>query len=83
MSAFNPTDQIVSIYYRAYAEETITVPLRNTPFEFDEKQMEVYNKTSETETFRMIPMQEFGSHSVSLPIDKVVADLIKNLQLKS
>jgi ADP-ribose pyrophosphatase YjhB (NUDIX family) len=83
MSAFNPTDQIVSIYYRVYAEEAITVPLRNTPFEFDEKQMEVYNKTSETETFRMIPMQEFGSHSVTLPIDKIVADLVKSLQLKS
>jgi hypothetical protein len=45
--------------------------------------MEVYNKTSETETFRMIPMQEFGSHSVTLPIDKIVADLVKSLQLKS
>lgn len=79
MSAFNPEHQIVSIYYRVQPLEIIKAPLRSTPFEFDEKQLEVYRATGETETFRMIPLEEFGEHSVSLPIDKVVADLVKSL----
>ena len=79
MSAFNPEHQIVSIYYRVFPLEEIKVPLRNKAFEFDDKQMAVYKETGETETFRMIPLEEFGEHAVSLPIDKVVADLVKSL----
>jgi 8-oxo-dGTP pyrophosphatase MutT (NUDIX family) len=79
MSAFNPEHQIISVYYRVQPLEIIKVPLHPTPFEFDEKQLEVYRTTGETETFRMIPLEEFGEHSVSLPIDKVVADLVKSL----
>lgn len=78
MSAFNPSHQIISIYYEAIALEPITVPLREVPFHFDERQLEVYRATGETETFRMIPWDAFSSASVSLPIDKVVADLLKN-----
>lgn len=77
MSAFNPDHQIISIYYRVYAEEEIKVPLREKPFDFDETQMAVYHATSETETFRLIPFESFGDHTVSLPIDKVVAQLVK------
>src|SRR5207344_963794 len=73
MSAFNPEHQIISIYYRVQALEEIRVPLRDKPFEFDESQMEVYRRTSETETFRFIPWDLFAGDSVTLPIDKVVA----------
>ena len=78
MSAFNPEHQIISIYYRVEALEEIKVPLRAQMFDFDEAQMEVYRKTGETETFRFIPWEEFSEESVSLPIDKVVARLIKS-----
>jgi 8-oxo-dGTP diphosphatase len=77
MSAFNPEHQIISIYYQVEALEDIRVPLRIRLFDFDEAQMEVYRKTGETETFRFIPWELFSSDSVSLPIDKVVADLLK------
>ena len=79
MSAFNPSHQIISIYYQAHALEPITVPLRTTPFHFDEAQMNVYASTGETETFRFIDWSHFSPDSVSLPIDKVVAQLIKDL----
>lgn len=79
MSAFNPEHQIVSIYYKVVPLELIQVPLRNKAFDFDQKQLEVYNETGETETFRMVPLEEFDEQSVSLPIDKVVARLIKSL----
>jgi len=77
MSAFNPKQQIISVYYFAGALEEIKCPIRDKPFDFDEKQMVVYKATGETETFRFITWSSFSADSVSLPIDKVVADLLK------
>lgn len=77
MSAFRPDDQIVSIYYWATALEEIKAPLRTKLFDFDEKQMDAYNKTGETETFRFIDWNDFSADCVTLPIDKVVATMIK------
>ncbi|MES1217969.1 MAG: NUDIX domain-containing protein [Bacteroidota bacterium] len=79
MSAFNPADQIISIYYFANALEKIKVPLRDKPFDFDEQQLKVYAEKNETETFRFVDWNDFSSESVTLPIDKVVADMVKNL----
>ena len=78
MSAFNPEHQIISIYYFAHALEEIKVPLRKQPFDFDEAQLRVYEEKGETETFRFIDWNEFSPLSVSLPIDKVVAQLVKD-----
>lgn len=83
MSAFNPEHQIISIYYFAHPLEAIKVPLRQNPFEFDEKQMAVYHDKQETETFRFINREQFSAESVTLPIDKVVADLIKKMPVIS
>ena len=77
VSAFNPAHQIISIYYYAKALEKIKVPLRIKKFDFDEQQMEVYNKTRMTETFRFIDWNDFSADSVTLPIDKIVAGLLK------
>ncbi|MDX2048198.1 MAG: NUDIX domain-containing protein [Chitinophagaceae bacterium] len=77
MSAFNPQHQIISIYYLAKALEPINAPLRMIPFDFDEKQMQVYKETGETETFRFINWHEFSEETVTLPIDKVVAGIVK------
>jgi 8-oxo-dGTP pyrophosphatase MutT (NUDIX family) len=82
MSAFDSTHQIVSIYYWVHPLEEIKVPLRDKHFDFDENQMAVYHETGETETFRLIHLDEFGRHSVSLPIDKVVADLVNEIYRK-
>src|SRR3981189_2606911 len=45
MSSFNPYHQIISIYYRVEALEEIRAPLRTRLFDFDDAQMEIYNKT--------------------------------------
>ena len=76
-SAFNAAHQIISVYYFAQAQEPITAPLRNKPFNFDEQQLKMYAETGETETFRFINWEEFSEASVTLPIDKIVAKLIK------
>lgn len=77
MSAFNSEHQIVSIYYLVKALEDIKAPLRDKVFDFDEKQMAVYHATGETETFRFVNWDIFSPDSVSLPIDKVAAQLVK------
>lgn len=77
ISAFNPAHQIISIYYYAHPLEEITVPLRQKPFDFDEQQLAVYAEKSETETFRFINWDDFSEASVSLPIDKIVAKMLK------
>lgn len=77
MSAFNPSHQIISIYYFAHPLEEIRVPFRDKPFDFDEQQMEIYNRTKETETFRLLDWENFSPEALTLPIDKIVAEMVK------
>lgn len=77
LSAFNPDHQIISIYYFASPLEELKVTLKNSPFDFDEQQIAIYNKTGETETFRLVDWNDFSEETVTLPIDKYVAKLIK------
>jgi len=79
MSAFNPADQIIAIYYFARAMEPITAPLRTKAFDFDEQQKKIYEQTHETETFRFIDWENFSAETVTLPIDKIVAAMVKEL----
>ena len=76
-SAFNPDHQIISIYYYVSATEEIKVPLRTKPFDFDEQQLIMYKEKGETETFRFIEWDDFSTDAVTLPIDKIVAELVK------
>ena len=78
LSAFNPQHQIISIYYMVKALDEIKVPLRDKLFDFDESQMDTYNATGETETFRFINWNDFSADSVTLPIDKIVAQQVKD-----
>ncbi len=79
MSAFNPADQIISIYYFVKALEEIKAPLRNKEFDFDEGQLKIYKEKNEIETFRFIDWENFSAESVTLPIDKVVAGMLKQM----
>lgn len=84
LSAFNPGHQIIAVYYFVRALEPITVPLRINTFDFDEEQLKIYEATGETETFRFISWDDFSGESVTLPIDKIVAAIVKeNFNLAS
>lgn len=76
-SAFREGQQILSIYYYAQALEPIKVPLRSEPFQFDADQLRKYETFQEIETFRFIDWDDFGSPVVTLPIDKIVADMVR------
>ena len=75
-SAFRKGDQIMSIYYKVKALEPITAPLRSQPFQFDEREMNMYNKSGETETFRFINLTDFNEDCMTLPIDKILVRMI-------
>jgi hypothetical protein len=75
-SAFKEGDQIISIYYKVKALQPITAKLRSQPFDFDEREMKIYEQENEIETFRFIDMQYFNEDCMTLPIDKVVAKMI-------
>jgi ADP-ribose pyrophosphatase YjhB (NUDIX family) len=77
ISAFDNSKQIISIYYFAKALEEIKAPIREKLFDFDEQQLKVYEETGETETFRFVDWNDFSEATVSLPIDKIVAGLLK------
>jgi 8-oxo-dGTP diphosphatase len=77
-SAFNPDDQIISIYYSVTPVEPIRVQLTHSKFDFTEEQLKIYNEKSEIETFRFIDLINFSQEDVTLPIDKKVAMLIRN-----
>jgi ADP-ribose pyrophosphatase YjhB (NUDIX family) len=79
-SAFNASHQIISVYYFVQALEPIKAPLRNKPFDFDVQQLKMYEETGETETFRFIDWEDFSELTLNLPIDKIVAKMIKQKQ---
>jgi ADP-ribose pyrophosphatase YjhB (NUDIX family) len=76
-SAFNNSHQILSVYYFVKALESIQVALKEQPFDFDAQQLKIYAQTKQIETFRFINWEDFSAAQMSLPIDKIVADLIK------
>ncbi len=77
LSAFRPDDQIISIYYSVKPLETIKAPLRDKPFDFDERELKMYEEKKETETFRFIDWDDFSEEKLTLPIDKLVSVMVK------
>ena len=80
-SAFSEGDQILSIYYFVKALQPITAPVSRTPFQFDEVQLALYKEKGQIESFRFIPAEDFNAECMTLPIDKLVAKMVKT-QLK-
>lgn len=76
ISAFNNTDQIISIYYRVEAPFPISLETKTVAFDFAPHQ--VANPNGECELFRWIDWDELNEESMSLPIDKATIKLIKN-----
>ncbi len=76
LSAFNPSHQIISIYYYVKPLEKITAPLRTKPFDFDEDQLKIYEQQKEIETFRFINLDKLTIDDVTLPIDKIIVKML-------
>lgn len=75
-SAFNPKDQILAIYYYVSALEKIEIN-NNHSFNFSNEKYIEYLINKNIECFRWINWSDFSDTSVSLPIDKIVASIVK------
>lgn len=77
-SAFHPDQQMISIYYYVHPLEQFKARLAQTPFDFIAGEA----KGGEAESFRLIPWEEFGEEAFTLPIDKIVARLLKETPVR-
>ena len=74
-SAFNPNDQIISIYYFVHAEDTGSLTVKTKVFDFELHQ--IADAKGQSEVLRWIDWSELNDDSVSLPIDKIVVRMLK------
>jgi 8-oxo-dGTP pyrophosphatase MutT (NUDIX family) len=72
LSAFGDGSQIISIYYLVKPLTGYNFPLLDKPFDFV-----VAEGKTEVEGARWINWEEFSAEAVTLPIDKVVAGIVK------
>ena len=70
-SAFRKTDQLISIYYmvRLKGPQQFSITTRKWDFP---------HGTEDAHAFRWEPLSTFGAASVKWPVDKVVADMLRN-----
>lgn len=68
-SAYNPSHQIISIYYLVKPGHNFQLSTQITPFEFVHHQ-------DEAQSFRWIDLKNINVEDFSLPIDKIVAELL-------
>lgn len=67
-SAFNPEHQIISVYYLVKPLEPLNIPVNNGQAIYPEEVGEI---------FRFIDWEHFNEKVMTLPIDKVVAKMLK------
>ena len=76
ISAFNNTDQIISIYYHVHCDDTSGIKTSNKLFDFTPDQTADVIK-GEAESFRWVNFEDINEETMSLPIDKVAIQLFK------
>lgn len=72
ISAFDNVNQIISIYYLVKPVSAFVAPLLEKPFGFD-----IPEGADQVEGVRWVNWDDFSSQAVTLPIDKVLADIVK------
>ncbi|MEI6523680.1 MAG: NUDIX domain-containing protein [Bacteroidota bacterium] len=68
-SAFNPKEQLISIYYTIAPIEEIKFKISKVPFDFE--------LIDEAQSFRWIKLSDISSNDFTFPIDKLVGDKLK------
>ncbi len=76
-SAFNANDQIISIYYFVEAKDVSTLAVKTKLFDFELHQ--IGDPKGQSEVLRWVEWNELNEDAVSLPIDKIVVRMLKNL----
>jgi len=77
-SAFNPNDQIISIYYFVQAEDVNSLAVKTKVFDFELHQ--IADPNGQSEVLRWIEWKDLNEDAVSLPIDKIVVRMLKEAE---
>ncbi|RPE08565.1 NUDIX domain-containing protein [Chitinophaga lutea] len=72
ISAFDDVNQIISIYYLVRPLSPFTATVLEKPFGF-----EIPEGATQVEGVRWVDWDAFSAEAVTLPIDKVLADIVK------
>jgi 8-oxo-dGTP diphosphatase len=75
LSAFNHRDQIISIYYQVHHDGPVQLEVKQQRFDFAPHQ--IADPLGESEVFRWIPQEMIHPDCMTLPIDKVVMEIIR------
>jgi 8-oxo-dGTP pyrophosphatase MutT (NUDIX family) len=70
-SAYDPSYQVMSIYYFVDAKEEIKIPLTTTPHD--------YSQSNNEHAFRWVDLRLLKEEDFTFPIDKKVISLLKEL----
>lgn len=74
ISAFNNKDQIISIYYLVYSDNTETILVKTKAFDFSPEQVADLKGTAEH--LRWVHLNELSEKTMTLPIDKVAIKML-------
>jgi 8-oxo-dGTP pyrophosphatase MutT (NUDIX family) len=75
ISAFNKKDQIIPIYYMVTSNECDKIKTSEKNFDFSPEQIE--DKKGTFESFRWVNFENLNEDCMSLPIDKVAIQILK------
>jgi ADP-ribose pyrophosphatase YjhB (NUDIX family) len=75
ISAFNKKDQIISIYYIVHSTDTAKIKTSEKNFDFSPSQ--IADTKGTFESFRWVDFEDLNEESMSLPIDKVAIQILK------
>ena len=75
ISAFNKKDQIISIYYIVHSTECEKIKTSEINFDFSSDQ--IADKKGTFESFRWVKFEALNEDCMSLPIDKVAIQILK------
>ena len=75
ISAFNKKDQIIPIYYMVNSTECTKIKTSEKNFDFSPDQ--IADKNGTFESFRWVNFESLNEDSMSLPIDKVAIQKLK------
>jgi branched-chain amino acid aminotransferase len=75
ISAFNKKDQIISIYYIVHSTDTAKIKTSEKNFDFSPAQ--IADKKGTFESFRWVDFESLNEDCMSLPIDKVAIQILK------
>ena len=75
ISAFNKKDQIISIYYMVHSTECEKIKTSEINFDFSPDQ--IADTKGTFESFRWVNFKDLNEDCMSLPIDKVAIQILK------